>query len=76
MQNLDIDTIKEGDTIFLAFPDAGYPADQVSAKECLEEGKKYEISGVDIQNWNTTIWLKGFDQSFNSVLFGTESVEN
>ena len=38
--------------------------------ELLEVGKKYTVTGVDVQGWYTMITLKEFPgKRFNSVLF-------
>lgn len=47
----------------------GYDCDLNRAKEILSENKVYKLVDLDIDTWNSEIWLKGFNESFNSVMF-------
>lgn len=35
----------------------------------LKVGQEYEIEDIEVRGWNTKIFLKGFEGSFNSVWF-------
>jgi hypothetical protein len=42
-------------------------------KDHLKVGETYEVEKTEVHSWHTKIWLKGFDEPFNSVHF--EEVE-
>ena len=62
------------------YPESGLHADIETAKMAsLEVGKKYVVEDVCMGGWFTDIYLKGFDEAFNSVQFefeeGGESID-
>lgn len=50
------------------FPNAGYDGDKERCKE-LELGKLYELTYVSMGQSHTSIRLKGFEGTFNSINF-------
>ena len=58
-----------GVEVVYAFPNNGYDHDQRRANERLEVGAIYRLKSAVVDNWQTEVWLEGFDVSFNSVLF-------
>lgn len=49
-------------------PENGMKSDQMRA-EALKQGSIYPITNIEVHNYRTNIFLKGFEHSFNSVLF-------
>lgn len=50
--------------------DAGFDGDKEQVKKAgLKLGEKYEVRYIDMGNWHTDVYLKGFDEPFNSVFF-------
>lgn len=53
--------------------DAGFDGDKKQVKMAgLKLGEKYEVRDIDMGNWHTDVYLKGFDEPFNSVFFDFE----
>ena len=58
--------------VFL-YPENGYRHNQEKGRECgLEVGAKYEVSGINMGQSSTSVYLEGFKGSFNSVHFEFE----
>ena len=47
----------------------GYDREREVANELLEVGKLYDLVDLYIGSSYTDIWLEGFEDSFNSVMF-------
>ena len=47
----------------------GYDRERKIANELLEVGKLYNLEDLCIGSSYTNIWLEGFENSFNSVMF-------
>jgi hypothetical protein len=52
----------------------GYDGEKKAALALLDVGQVYIVKQTDVHSSSTTVWLKGFDRGFNSVMFGPESV--
>ncbi|OSA95739.1 UNVERIFIED_ORG: hypothetical protein B2H93_04775 [Clostridium botulinum] len=50
--------------------EGGYKLDREYADKVLEVGKEYTLETVDVDSWNSDVYLKEFpNKTFNSVLF-------
>lgn len=49
----------------------GHDADrEFAAASGLVKGQVYDVAGIEVGSWNTSVWLKGFPGlPFNSVMF-------
>jgi len=65
-----------GTKVIFDMPTAGYPHHQETALKHLEIGKVYTIDFIEVHSYSTDVYLVGFTQHFNSVLFGSLSNED
>ena len=70
LNRMDIYSPK-GTKVIFDMPTAGYPYHQELAKKYLEVGKVYTVEFTEVFSCSTTVYLEGFKQGFNSVLFGS-----
>ena len=66
---MDIFKTTVGDKVKFTNPKSGYERDIERAAKLLILNKEYIITGKIVHGWSTQIWLKGFEESFNSVMF-------
>jgi len=66
-RDMDIHTPVGSRVIFMGRN--GYPSQLSSALPLLEVGREYLVSKIEIDNWETRVWLEDFPGSFNSVMF-------
>lgn len=49
--------------------EAGYDSQKEKMKELFELNQELEVDDIDMGQSSTSIYLKGYDRSFNSVFF-------
>lgn len=74
LHSLPVITIRPGDRVVFAFPNAGYPDEQKENQRLrLVEGEVYTLSMVDAHSFHTDVGLEEFPgHAFNSVFFALE----
>jgi len=66
-----------GTVVRFAHPNNGFPHHQEITKSLLEVGGLYTVTKTVVHRSSTDVYLEGFDQKFNSVMFApAEESEN
>lgn len=56
-------------TVKFTNPDSGWDYDKKRCAELLTMNNEYEIERIVVLDWETELYLKGFDKPFNDVNF-------
>jgi len=59
---------KEG-TIVKFINEGGYACERESACAVLDTDMEYVVEYIDVGGWSSDVYLKGFSQGFNTVMF-------